>query len=336
MRMFSDQPGLEMIEVLTHLDSTVGPTIQLSAKPDLDEARQECEALRDRMREGFDRWIRDIDEREGRGKRVLNSSSVAFQVSPVVHNAELHDHSATNGLIGNGGTGKILNGYASRRTDSLPSSSAFWSLPSPSSDKAETTSPPNPTPFPVPFPRSHIPIFLIRHPALAFPSTIRVASEYFNTAVGDVFMNIILRYRWHRILYDWYAADAHQQNGEPKKDEPIILDADDLMYNPSAVSELCRRTGLDFAKVKYEWAEEAKTSMKLTYANENVFTNTLVESTGVVKGKGSDGVDVEVEAEKWVKEFGVERAALLRLRVEEAMGDYLYLRERSLGRLIEV
>ena len=148
-------------------------------------------------------------------------------------------------------------------------------------------------------------------------------------------MNIILRYRWHRILYDWYEADARGQTNSRAQPGPIVLDADDLMYKPTAIAELCRRTGLDASKVKYEWQKESKDTMETTYQNEGVFLKTLAGSTGVVEGKGSDGVDIEFEAEKWTAEFGEERARLLRLRVEEAMEDYLYLRERSLGCLVK-
>ena len=55
MRMCSDQPDLAMIEVLTHLDATIGPTIQLSAQESLDNASLDSENLRTLLQQGCER-----------------------------------------------------------------------------------------------------------------------------------------------------------------------------------------------------------------------------------------------------------------------------------------
>ncbi|KAF2232910.1 hypothetical protein EV356DRAFT_419405, partial [Viridothelium virens] len=180
----------------------------------------------------------------------------------------------------------------------------------------------NPTIFPTAFLRSHIPILLIRHPALAFPSTIRVASKFFGHPVGETFMKIILRYRWHRILYEWYEHDSCQPDGSP---QPLVLDADELMYDRTAVEELCVRTGLDPKSVRYEWSSMTEKEMQMQYEGEAIFLDTLLGSEGVVEGKGSNGLRVEDELQKWKSEFGEERAEILRHMVESAMGDYEFL-----------
>ena len=323
MRMLSCQPNLEMIEVLTHLAPVVPQTIRLSSNETLNEAREECEILKQTTRQGVERWMRDIDNLEHQGKRVLNSYSVAFHISPAAHNRWLnhwrHEKSGSLELVSPSINGEALTSDTDKMR--IPSSLPYWHL------EPSQTSKTNPTIFSDSFLRSHIPIFLIRHPALAFPSTIRVASEYFNTQVGDVFMNLILRYKWHKILYDWYMANRVATGNPPV----VVLDADDLMYNPQAVEKLCSRTGLDPELVKYEWNANPNGKLETTYENEDVFLNTLAASSGVVKGKGSDGVEIDVEAQKWKLEFGVQRATMLEKLVRDAMKDYDYLRARSIG-----
>ena len=86
--------------------------------------------------------------------------------------------------------------------------------------------------------------------------------------------------------------------------------------------------------MKWEWESESNAEMKTSYKDESLFLDALAESTGVVEGKGSAGVEIEVEMEKWISEFGSERANMFKQKVEEAMDDYIYLRERSLGQLV--
>ena len=311
LRMFSEQPNLEQIEVMTHLVRTAGPTIQLSAHPSLQDAKDDCETLRNLQRDGWRNWLKNMHELERQGERVLSSHSVAFHLSPSIHHAFIH-----------GG----CNDTKTNASEEDPNSLSYWRLPL--SGMPETDAPNNPTIFPTAFLRSHIPILLIRHPALAFPSTLRVASQFFGQTMGKDFMNIILRYRWHRIIYEWYEQDSRQPDGSP---QPLVLDADDLMYNPAAIELLCRRTGLDVRQVKYEWDSMSGREMQIQYEGEAVFLDTLLGSEGIVQGKGSRGLRVEDESEEWKKEFGEERASVLGNMVEAAMGDYEFLKSQGLG-----
>ena len=309
LRMFSEQSDLVQIEVLTYLVPTVEPTIQLSSKESLQNARDNCENLRKLQRDGWEKWLENVYDIEAQGKRVLNSHSVAFHLSPTIHNAIIHGSRPAT---------------CSTTDGEDPNSLSYWRLPP--TGLAETESNSNPTIFPTAFLRSHVPILLIRHPALAFPSTLRVASQFFGQPVGETFMNIILRYRWHRILYEWYASDSQQCRGSP---EPLVLDADDLMYNRAALTSLCARTGLDSQKIKYEWGSMSRKEMQIQYEGEAIFLDTLLGSEGVVHGKSSTGVKVEIEMPKWKKEFGEKRAEMLRNMVEAAMSDYEFLKEES-------
>ncbi|KAK4623801.1 Pyrrolopyrazine biosynthesis cluster protein F [Fulvia fulva] len=158
----------------------------------------------------------------------------------------------------------------------------------------------------------------------------RVAARYFTWDITKTLMNIVLRYSWHVMLYKWYL--EHNQSASTEDyghwAEPLILDSDDLMYNKAAVAELCRKTALDPDRVQYHWA---KTAAESTYEKEEVFTDTLTASEAILPGKSSVNLRLEEELEKWLVEFGEERGQLLRDLVADAMPDYQYLRERSIG-----
>lgn len=315
MRMFSGHEELHMIEALRHMDGVVPSTIQLSDHSSLESAQEECKKLCLASQSGFEKWTADIFDTEKGQKRVLNSYSVAFHISPAAHSQYLNER-----------LGRTRDEPTASPGLESPDSLQYWHL------DPERTSPTNPTIFTDSFLKSHIPILLIRHPILAFPSTMRAASAYFleTGGIGNVFMNIILRYRWHVMLYDWYA--EHHREDPSGTSEPLVLDADDLMYDKDAVAELCRRAGLDPSKTKYEWP---KTQVAVTYAKEDRFIETLANSESVVPGKSSKGVSVGKEIGKWQAEFGEERAELLRHLVEGAMEDYNFLKLRSMGALLK-
>ncbi|KAF7193158.1 hypothetical protein HII31_05502 [Pseudocercospora fuligena] len=298
MRMFSGHPELSMIEVMEHVDAIVPQTIQLSGKPTLSSASEDCKALKETWKNCWPKWQDHVRRLEQQGKRVMSSFTFAFLISPAGHNVWLHPGQKTSEM----------------------DEADWWRLP----DQSKIpTNPSNPTIFSDTFLQDHIPVLLIRHPALAFPSTTRVASQYFEATggIGSTFMNLILRYRWMVILYDYY-------HNNPNLPEPVILDSDDLMYNREAVAEFCKELELDPENMKYEWA---KTKVDVVYAREDIFVDTLANSEAVVSGKSSEGIDVDVEMVKWRAEFGDERAEMLRKRVDEAMEDYWFLRNRGIG-----
>ncbi|KAI9694979.1 MAG: hypothetical protein M1822_000596 [Bathelium mastoideum] len=312
--MFSEQSDLAQIEVVTHLIATVGRTIQLSGNSSLRDVQDDCQTLRDLQRRGWTKWLENIDELEEQSKQVLSSHSVAFHISPAVHNAFIHGTKARPNVQNTG--------------EEDPNSLSFWRLSFPQASGGELDcNESNPTIFPTAFLRSHKPILLIRHPALAFPSTVRTASRFFDFVVSETFMHIILRYRWHRMIYEWYDQDSRKPGGSPT---PIVLDADELMYDRAALNTLCAQTGLDPQAIKYEWASMSHKEIQMQYEGEAVFLETLLGSNGIVSGKGSDGVEVECEMEGWREEFGEERAEMLRRMVEAAMEDYMFLKSRGL------
>lgn len=310
--MFSGNEELEMIENMSHMSSPYYATIRLSFKASLDDVEDECDSIRIASKAGWQEWLDYMAQNESQGKRILNSYTAFAPLSPAIH------HDFMNKWMHRSST-DARNGFIS--SSSSPLSKEYWHI-----EPAKTSSS-NPTIFPDEFVLSHVPIFLIRHPVLAFPSTLRVGPRHMGMTGGmvDDFMGFVLHYRWHVILFDWYKDQHVSREANP---EPLILDADKLMYDKDAVAELAQKAGLDPAKTKYEWAA---TQDKDSYAGESIFQQTLALSQSIIPGKDSSGVNIEEEMVKWIDEWGKERAELLRKLVDDAMPDYLYLLERSIG-----
>lgn len=149
-----------------------------------------------------------------------------------------------------------------------------------------------------------------------FPSAIRAEQAIGiggdpNTTFGRTMMSL----RHTRALYDWYVAYGAEAGITPR-----IIDADDLMKDREAVARLCRQTGLDPEAVVYEWEEK---TVDDPYVKR--FLSTINSSRGILPGLTADRIDVEVEKGKWVVEFGEVVGEGLARRVDETMGDYVYL-----------
>ncbi|PLN86128.1 hypothetical protein BDW42DRAFT_108484 [Aspergillus taichungensis] len=182
--------------------------------------------------------------------------------------------------------------------------------------------------------------FIIRHPALAWPSFYRAVSQmsamgYFDTdgVRGASRTNMTLR--WTRALYDWAAVQRRESGGESSA--PIVIDAHEVIHDPAAVERFCEAAGLDREAVRFEWAGEKGESKhvkaatnEMQVAAAKVTQGTLDQSSGIVKDKAPATVDIAVEAEKWRGEFGEEVAKMIETAVLESMPDYEYLRKRCI------
>ena len=96
------------------------------------------------------------------------------------------------------------------------------------------------------------------------------------------------------------------------------------MNDRDAVRKLCIQTGLNPDAVRYEWEERTLDDPLMAR-----FLSTLSASKGILPGLGSKGLDLEVEKEKWEKEFGGEDSEDLASFVRDAIGDYEYLVARK-------
>ncbi|OOF93879.1 hypothetical protein ASPCADRAFT_150426 [Aspergillus carbonarius ITEM 5010] len=204
----------------------------------------------------------------------------------------------------------------------------------------QTFSPNNQTVFPDEYLRTWTMLFIIRHPALVFPSFCRAMNKVSKvgftddaTLPGTLATNMTLR--WTRILFDW----CLDQTGSA----PLLLDAHDVIHNPDAVTKFCRLAGLDPSKLKFAWertaqvdsgsdgsaAQNAVPEQRDKWdAAKSIMLSTLEGSSGVMKDKEPGVIDIATEAKKWRAEFGEEMALLVEKAVCDAMPDYEYLKAR--------
>ncbi|KAL9093256.1 MAG: hypothetical protein Q9165_003997 [Trypethelium subeluteriae] len=185
------------------------------------------------------------------------------------------------------------------------------------------------------------PTFLIRHPALVFPSNLRVTmdkdSETSTEAIKRVALDIAMTMRWSRRLYDFYATDQ-SLSSRSSRTQPVIIDAYDVTNAPhQLLPRFCALTGLDASKLTFTWKRTSdEIRARLTEATGPAiasYLSTIWASEGIMKEKAMESpeaIDIDVEARKWREEFGEDEARRLEEWVRQAMPDYIYLWERRL------
>ncbi|KKK17197.1 hypothetical protein P175DRAFT_0451873 [Aspergillus ochraceoroseus IBT 24754] len=177
--------------------------------------------------------------------------------------------------------------------------------------------------------------FLIRHPALVFPSFYRAMNKIdeieptqFSSSQGNLKNNMTLQ--WTRLLFDHCLEHSDESN------RPVVIDALEVIHRPETVLKFCALTGLDPGVVQSTW-EDAKLK-PASACQENhlqhhstsrfrqVMGSTFTQSKGVIKDKTPTSIDMKEEVEKWKGEFGEEKANEIEKAVWAAMPDYEYLR----------
>lgn len=180
------------------------------------------------------------------------------------------------------------------------------------------------------------PTFLIRHPALAFPSLYRALLALEGKGdenEDDVLGQHCRTLRWTRLLYDWYCqyyAREHESSSRGGSKWPIVLDADDIMADPKLAIKYSRLLGMDSRKVSFSW--EPATADELSHLNPATkrYLDTLLASGGILKDKMSGDVDLDRLAKTWRKEFGHRAGQRITQLVKAAMPDYEFLKSRRL------
>ncbi|RAK81735.1 uncharacterized protein BO72DRAFT_513907 [Aspergillus fijiensis CBS 313.89] len=176
-----------------------------------------------------------------------------------------------------------------------------------------------------------VPAFLIRHPALAFPSYYRLRRSF---ADGDcqklesMMSNLaaICSLRWTRSLYVWYIAAWEGQGQRQQRSPPILLEADDLIERPELARHSCDLVGLDSTRVRFEWGAVVDPEELAEHPIRRHTRATLMASSGIItQGQTFRGLSVDGEVVKWRAEFGDFVATRLLHWVQEAMPDYEYL-----------
>ncbi|KAJ6447255.1 importin beta-5 subunit [Purpureocillium lavendulum] len=153
-------------------------------------------------------------------------------------------------------------------------------------------------------------VFLIRHPALAFPSLYRI----FMGATPDLDVK-----------------KGTETFSPPEgRTWPLLLDADDVVANPMIVEKFAALIGMDPSKVQSTWSPLTAEEREKMSARARIMLSTLNASNGLMADKSAAGLDLDDEARKWEQEFGPAAAAKLERWVREAMPDYEYLRDKRL------
>ncbi|KAJ5788207.1 hypothetical protein N7457_003197 [Penicillium paradoxum] len=205
---------------------------------------------------------------------------------------------------------------------------------------SRTFSPNNQTVLPDEYLRTWRLAFIIRHPALAWPSMYRAMQKLseagFTDEDGVKGVSVVnMSFKWTRKLFDWCIEQSDRSV------TPLVIDANDVIRNPDVVAKFCENAGLDIASMQYEWTEARNKSdsskppcvdvggtqvLDLKQQGHSIFLSTLQESTGVVKDKAPVLVDIDAEVAKWRVEFGDEAAGLIEKATRDALPDYEYLR----------
>ncbi len=193
----------------------------------------------------------------------------------------------------------------------------------------------NETVLPDEFLKTWLPTFLIRHPALVFPSLYRTYVDLEGPEVAETESPVIaleMTMHWSRTLYDWYTQQLNPSHTDFDSDVtwPVVLDADDIMTESEVVLRYSKIVGLDPAKLKFSWAAASKEELDKMSKPENRMKSTILGSAGIVEGKTSTGLEIDEEARKWRVEFGEEKGAKIEKWVRAAMPDYEFMKAKRL------
>ncbi|KAJ5485649.1 hypothetical protein N7539_005637 [Penicillium diatomitis] len=261
---------------------------------------QEWEAMADKIQSCYDNFKGLIDRAETEGKRAVIKEHAPWLICPRVQASYVHGQ-------------EYLDAPFKVKDEASPVGQLMAGIPR------------NETVLPDAILLRCVPTFLVRHPALAFPSYFRAKMSFSTKKLEDhvVDMTAICTLRWTRNLYDWYTAAWKGQKS------PIILDADDIINNREVPRHFCDLVGLDAGKVQFQWDAATPENMPQNPV-ESRFRSTLLASSGIVAGKTLQGLSIEKEAVKWRAEFGDSVAAKLQQLIQDAMADYEYLWSRRL------
>lgn len=189
--------------------------------------------------------------------------------------------------------------------------------------------------------RTWKPAFIIRHPALAWPSMYRAMIKMRDSGIiededvkGASITN--MSFHWTRELFEWYLEQADASVA------PLVIDAHQVIHDRAAVAKFSELAGLDPASLRFEWDSNTNKSDNWapTGNGENaevvakqrksasIMASTLEGSSGIEKAKAPESVDIDVEVGKWKVEFGEEAAQTLEKATRDAMPDYEYLKSK--------
>ncbi|KAL1591446.1 hypothetical protein SLS60_011945 [Paraconiothyrium brasiliense] len=259
----------------------------LPGKPIQDWTEEEKTALMTVMQGSFDDWIDLIQEAEKHGKSSFIKEHLHWMVDPVAE-ARLYEN-------GQSGSSSAIQFQVN------------WKNSQPSEAREEH----NVTCLPDTFLLQHIkPTFLIRHPALTFPSNLRTAID--NQGISTVMIEEKIQqwectYLWSLSMYKFYAQSTKQFDRKSLVDGveyPIVLDAQDL-GNEALVKKYVKAIGLHEDRVRFTWKAADKEDLSGLGTMEKRMKSTILASSGIEQIKLNLGEpDMETLKEGWRREFG--------------------------------
>lgn len=277
----------------------------LLGKSTQDWSEEEKSALMNAFRVSFDDWLRLIDEAERQGKDTFAKEHLHWMVDPL---AEAR-----------------LYGY---QNSILPSGTEFqvdWTPVKKPDAKNEY----NITCLPDSFLLQRIkPTFLIRHPALTFPSCLRAAidCQSISTAIQeDKIQQWECTFHWSLSLYKFYseaAAEFDRKSLVDGVDYPIVIDAQDL-GDEMLVKKYARAVGLDEEKARFAWKAASDEEVSGLGKMEKRMKSTILASRGIEKVKlDAQDLDLERLRDDWKDEFGELLSERLVKLVNDSMDAY--------------
>ncbi|ESK89781.1 hypothetical protein Moror_16818 [Moniliophthora roreri MCA 2997] len=190
---------------------------------------------------------------------------------------------------------------------------------------------PNPTFLPDRLLKTLTPVFIIRHPARAIPSYLRV-SEPFSRTIFDDDVPLFLVFKWQCMVFDfykaWYSCTNGAESAGPSRENLLIVIDGDKLVNDSLhqIDKLCRLLDLDPTPIRFSW--DARDGFEnLAYV---AFLSTIGKSTGVIKSEDSKPLVLEDEVKKWAIQWDDETVWEMKRRAENAMEDYEYMLKHSI------
>jgi hypothetical protein len=244
-------------------------------------------ALKDVMQSSFEDWVHLIEEAEKQGKGTFVKEHLHWMVSPV---AEAR-----------------LYGHQKHDSSTATQFEVHWETYHSNNAREED----NITCIPDAFLLQHIkPTFLIRHPALAFPSSLRTAID--NQGIPTVLEDEKIQqwectYLWSLSLYSFYTKSAigfDRRSFVDGVEYPIVLDAQDL-GDEALLKKYAKAVGLDGNKVRFTWKAADEQELGSLSMMERRMKSTILASSCIEKDKlETEKLDVETLKEEWISEFG--------------------------------
>ncbi|KAL8962459.1 MAG: hypothetical protein Q9193_001140 [Seirophora villosa] len=185
--------------------------------------------------------------------------------------------------------------------------------------------------------------FLIRHPRSSIPSFYRCTIPPLDEVTGFYdFMPSEAGYAELRRVFDYLLSEGQVgpkiagqgesnghvlSNGFTQQVEVCVIDADDLLDNPTGTVEAyCKSVGLDYDAKMLKWdTEEEQQQAKDAFEKWVMNSKELKPREHNKKAKC-----VKDENLEWVEKYGEDGAKIIRETVEANMEDYEYLKQYAI------